>query len=171
MVLTYSLIPGVGSPCPPLFRKASQEKKQSPFFCSWLPSDPCFHPFHDQAACLPGNTVFLCFISVTWLSFRTSNFRDPVQCGLALILWGKILSRRGQWWFVPEKQLRDNAGVQSLWKGQQNSGTNFAALIRFLCSYASEQGSTLAPASSLVPGEAMSPVPNALQEGELFLSV
>lgn len=45
---------------------------------------------------------------------------------------------------------------------------NFAAISSCLCSYGSEQGCTLAPASSFVPREAMPPFPNALQEGNCF---
>lgn len=44
-----------------------------------------------------------------------------------------------------------------------------AAFNRYLYSYASEQGSSMVHARSFVPTEGMPPVPNAFQEGELFL--
>lgn len=52
----------------------------------------------------------------------------------------------------------------------QPKAPRLVALSRCLCSYPNEQGSSLTPTSSFLPGEAMSPLPNALQEGELFLT-
>ena len=85
-----------------------------------------------------------------------------------LIFWGRVLPCYSQCWFVPEKQSSDHTLVQSV-KCSKKLAPRLAAS-RCLCSYASEQGSMLAPTSSFVPrGRAMTLLMHS-QEGELFLS-
>ena len=87
-----------------------------------------------------------------------------------LIFWGRVLPCYSRCWFVPEKQSSDHTLVQSV-KCSKKLAPRLAALSRCLCSYASEQGSMLAPTSSFVPrGRAMTLLMHS-QEGELFLSI
>ena len=47
----------------------------------------------------------------------------------------------------------------------------FDALSQHLCSYPGERGGLMVTAGSFAQGEAVSPLPNALQAGELLLPV
>ena len=94
MASPHSLVPRAGNSSLPLFRKPSQKSEQPPFLCPQLPPQPCLHPVCVQAFCLPGGTVLLCFISRMWLGVKVSNFRDLVQHGPTLILWGRVLLHR-----------------------------------------------------------------------------
>lgn len=62
-------------------------------------------------------------------------------------------------------------GLEVMVKCGKKPSPRPAVLSRCLCSYVSEQGSTLAPSSYVVTVEAVSLLPNNLQEGELFLPV
>lgn len=53
-------------------------------------------------------------------------------------------------------------------KGSKKLASKFATLSGCLCPCANEKDSSVEPASSFVPGEALPSLPNALQEGELL---
>ena len=53
-------------------------------------------------------------------------------------------------------------------KCSRKPASKLAALSRCLCPYAKELGSTMQPTGSLVPGEAVPPLADTLQEGGTF---
>lgn len=62
--------------CPLLFKKPSQRSKQSHLLCPQIPLDPWLHPACVIAVHLPGSTAHICFISGTWLGFKTPDFME-----------------------------------------------------------------------------------------------
>lgn len=90
-----------------------------------------------------------------------------------LILWG-----RGSYcvlWRGAVCPTRAVAGtyrdLEFMVKHTEKLASRLAVLSRYLCSQANEKGSSVAPAGSFVPREAVLPVSNALQEEKLSLPV
>ena len=86
---------------------------------------------------------------------------DSLGEGLAMLQLVSISPRKAVTWL--------HSCLEFMVKCSKRLAPRFAALSRCLCFDASEWGSTLVPASTFVPTEAMPPLPSALQEGELFL--
>lgn len=83
-----------------------------------------------------------------------------------------------RWWFAVLLQFAGLSWYLVAWlchgsefvvKHSQNLAPRFVVFNWSLCFYASECGSSMAPARSFVPGEAVVPLPKSLQGGKLFL--
>lgn len=82
---SHSAFLGKQNLCPPLFRKPSQKREESPLLCPSLLWEPCFLL---PSACLAAQ--YSCLYQVhSWLS-KTPNFGDPVWEGPMLILRGRV---------------------------------------------------------------------------------
>lgn len=142
-------------------RKSSQKSKQSPFLCLQFRSDSCLHPVYKLYACQ--GAQYSCVLSQAcgWVSkLQVSRINtDPLGEGLAMLLLFAVLSQKSS------RTTRQQFRVYG--KCSKKPAPRFEALSQCLYSYARKQGST----TSFVPGQAVPPLPNALQERELFLPV
>ena len=119
------LLPGARSrEFPPTIVQEALTEEQSPLLCLWLLSDPCLHHVCLLAVHLPGGTVLLCFISGTWLSFKTRNFRDlpsvdlwdPLGEDLAMLLpfasWSQKSGCTTTQWLGVYGKVQQKAGTK-----------------------------------------------------------
>lgn len=164
--VTCSPLPRVGSSHLPLLRKPSQ-KNNHPFYVQNFHMIPAFTLC---PSCLPARRhstpSHLCLISsMTW--FKNLKLQRPQFLGTTLILYGRILPHCGQVRVHPR-----NGHVTIQWLrvyGKASRTPRLAALSWGPHSHTSEQDCSMLPAGSFFPGEAMPPLPNALQYRELFL--
>ena len=166
MALPCSLVPGAKSLRLARFREPSRKGKQSLLLCPQLPSDSCLHPVCVQAVHLPGGISQVCgwvfklqILGTHWAWPHTGRLGD----GLAthLLFFGQS-QKSGH---------TTNVAVWSLWQN--------GAEIWYQVSLPSTSLHTPMPGNtethchprSFVPGEALVPLPNALQAGERFLQL
>lgn len=151
-------------------RKPFQKSRQSPFLQTRCPADCHLHPLSVLAVYQPSITVYLELY--------------PSQAG-----WILKLQTKGIWlggdlhWSSGEGScyIGNDAGLSqkgSLTKTQghgvkhsKEPASRLATLSRCLSSYAEGQAGEMAHASSFLPGEAMPPLSDTLQEGVLSLPV
>lgn len=161
MASPCSLIPRVGSSSQPLFWKSSQKSKQSRLLCPQLLLDSYLHPVFVQVVCLlrwhSTPMFYLRHMAVLWTHWAQIH-TDPLGEGLAMLLPFANLSHKSS--------CMTSSCLESMVKCSKKPTPRLIALswCLFLCQ---GMGQYVGTTSSSVPGKAVPPLPDALQEGKL----
>ena len=100
-----------------------------------------------------------------WLTFKIPNFRYPVWRGPPLVFGGRVLLHWDWCRFDPERKLHQSTGIKFGAKPTKETLSRLGTLSRHLCTHAVGQGREMVPSSYFIPGKAMPPLSDALQNG------